>query len=359
MFFGKKEEKEKTGSSKTKKRAKAFDNDIRIATKLRFYEKYGLLFSFCRHPFSYFERYPLASFSVGIVLGGFVLFLFFGLFPDLYLGYLGSVPPSFSNILNIFSSSETVFLFVLFSLFLPFLYFEEKRQKRIESAEFRIPSLLMDLSNLIAGGLTLQDALAELTAFDARGKNQNDSRKDSRKNQDIFLQEFRLIGLKMKSGLPFEFCLNRLGERYDSKLIQRAASVIEAAEKSGGRPELSIDAAAYDLMETVNAKKERAAQQAVHGTVLFLSFFLFIGVSVLLISQFQAMNSILSPGNAVSSGSVTEAARFIWHMLLIQAFFSGLMVGKFKKGKVAAGLKYSFGLMFVVWAVFSSGGFFV
>jgi len=240
-------------------------------------------------------------------------------------------------------------------LFLPFLYFEEKRQKRIESAEFRIPSLLMDLSNLIAGGLTLQDALTELTAFETRGENQ----KHIPKNQDVFLQEFQLISLKMKSGLPFEFCLNRLGERYDSKLIQRAASVIEAAEKSGGLMELSIEAAAFDLLETVSAKKERESKEAVHGTVLFLSFFMFIGIALLLISQFNAMNSILSAGSAVASSSLTDAARFIYHILLIQAFFSGLTIGKFKKGNVTAGLKYSFWLMFTVWMAFSVGGVFI
>ena len=349
MFFGKKANQEK---SKPGKRAKAFDDDIRIAAKLRFYDKYGVLFSFCRRPVSYFERYPLASFSVGIFLGGFVLFLFFGLFSGQYFEHLLS---SFPNILKIFSSTESVLLFVSFSFFLPFLYFEEKRQKRIEYAEFRIPSLLMDLSNLIAGGLTLQDALTELTAFETCGENQ----KQLPKNQDVFLQEFQLISLKMKSGLPFEFCLNRFGERYDSKLIQRAASVIEAAEKSGGRQDLSMDAAAYDLMETVNAKKERESKEAVHGTVLFISFFLFIGVAVLLISQFNAMNSILSSGGTVSSSSLTDAARFIYHMLLIQAFFSGLTVGKFKKGNVAAGLKYSFGLMFTVWAAFSVSGVFI
>ena len=203
-----------------------------------------------------------------------------------------------------------------------------------------MPPLLRDVSNLIAGGLTLQEALAEVS----------DSEKIKTKNgfSKAFFQNIHLIGLKMRSCIPFEDCLEQLGKQYQSKLIQRAASVIEAAEKSGGLMSLSIDAAAYDLTEIVHMKKERDSKQTVYGFVLFASFVLFIGIACLLIHQFQFMNSILSSAAFDFGG----ANQMIFHLILIQAFFSGLMIGKLRKGNSTFGLKYSFMLLFLTWAAF-------
>jgi hypothetical protein len=160
----------------------------------------------------------------------------------------------------------------------------------------------------------------------------------------------------MKSGIPFEVCLGDLGKRYDSELIQRAASVLDAAEKSGGKMALSLNAAAFDLQEAVNLKKERSSKQNIYGTVLFLSFFLFIGIMILLIHQFGSMSVLTS--QTISQSSVFEIAVIIYHMLLIQSIFSGATIGKFTKGKAAAGLKYSFGMMFAVEISFWAAGVF-
>jgi flagellar protein FlaJ len=222
------------------------------------------------------------------------------------------------------------------------MYFEEMKQKRTEAAEENMPSLLRDVSNLIDGGLTLQEALADVS----------DSEKIKIKNSfsKAFFQNIHLIGLKMRSGILFETCLEQLGKQYQSKLIQRAASVIEASEKSGGLMSLSIEAAAYDLTEIEKKKKERDSKQAVYGFGLFASFILFIGVAVLLIHQFKFMNSILSNSSSFEILGFTN--RMIFHLLLIQAFFSGIMIGKLRKGNSTFGLKYSFMLLFLTWIAF-------
>jgi hypothetical protein len=46
---------------------------------------------------------------------------------------------------------------------LPYIYFQEKHQKKIETAEEKLPGILHGLSDLIAGGLTLQEALTEIS----------------------------------------------------------------------------------------------------------------------------------------------------------------------------------------------------
>ena len=353
----------KTISQKKMKKDR-FDDEERISKKLSAHETYGNLSDFFKHPAAHFEKETSLSFVFGAILAVFVFILYYFLFLrqvtlfDLMADFIFANftfadfddLPFFESAVLCFKSAETILLFLSFFFVLPFIYYSEKHQRKIDSAEEIIPSLLRDLVDLISGGLTLQEALVELTAIESSGF------ADKRKASDLFLREIHLIGLKMKSGISFETCLEDLGKRYDSKLIQRAASVIDAAEKSGGKMALSLEAAAFDLQEAVNMKKERRSKQGVYGTVLFLSFFLFIGIVILLIRQFRLMSDLTA--QTISSTSVFETAIIIYHMLLIQSIFAGATVGKFTTGKAISGLKYSFGLMFTVWAAFWAAGIF-
>ena len=345
------------------------DDDLSISEKIKRREDYGFYFDFLKHPMLHFEQKPSLSFLPGAFFA-FITFVFITRVLDsdfvsdfasgLVFGFdfgFDFISPALISIFQpfvlSFQSIEALLLFTSLAFFLPYIYFEEKHQKRIETAEEKLPGILHGLSDLIAGGLTLQEALTEIS------KDSNQEKEKQRRNKQknfVFESEIHLIGLKMKSGIPFDVCLENLGKRYNSKLIQRAASVISAAEKSGGLMHLSIDAAVFDIQENVNLKKERDSKQSVYGMVLFISFLLFIGIAVLLIRQFDSM--ITLTGQTSSLESDYESSVLIYRMLLIQGFFAGLMIGKLRKGNIAAGLKYTFVMMLIVWFSFTAGGVF-
>lgn len=315
------------------------DDEASILRKIRHREKYGKLIDFFRRPFYHFEQAPELSFIWGGILSGAAVLSAYVLFFS-----QAAFPVSWPA--GIFSL-ESLLLLAALSFCLPFIYYEEKRQKRIETVEENLPAVLRGLSDLIAGGATLQQALAQISA-----KTNAVFVSPSKKSLTLS-EEMHLISLKMKKGLSFEFCLKDLGKRYDSKLIRRTASVISAADRAGGQMHLSIDAAVFDLQEAVHLKKERDAKQSVFGTVLFLSFFLFIGIAVLLIRQFDSMASL---SETSVPNTLNESTELIYRMLLIQAFFAGLMTGKLRKGRAAQGLKYAFILMSSVWISFVLSG---
>lgn len=334
------------------------DDDLSILKKIKRREDYGLYFDFLKNPIPHFEQKPFLSFLPGAFFA-FMTFAFItkilnsdfaaDFASDFYFPHPALVSP-FRSFISSLQSVEAVLLFTVLAFFLLYIYFEEKHQKKIETAEEKLPGFLHGLSDLIAGGLTLQEALTEIS------KDSNQTQNQSKQKNSFFESEIHLIGLKMKSGIPFDLCLENFGKRYDSKFIQRAASVISAAEKSGGLMHLSIDAAVFDIQESVNLKKERDSKQSVYGMVLFVSFLLFIGIAVLLIRQFESMNTLT--GQTSSLESDYESAILIYRMLLIQGFFAGLMIGKLKKGNIAAGLKYTFMMMLIVWVSFTVGGVF-
>ena len=332
------------------------DDDFSILSKMKRREKYGLFIDFIKNPFPFFEQKPMFSFLLGFWFAGFVFIAFY-----FSLQFLSEVflPIGPSLIFSSFFSFETVLIFTAAAFFLPFIWFENKHRSQTEFIEERIPEFLRDLSNLVAGGLTLSEAFSELSEMPNPSE-----RKIPNPADRIFNDEIRLIGLKMKSGLPFDFCLENFGKRYDSTLIQRAASVIAAAEKSGGLMSFSIEAAVFDLQETVHLKKERDSKQSIYAIVLMISFLLFIGIVLLLIRQFEALSFLSSQNSLGVPNGITDGViggtlaigEIFYHLLLIQAGFSGLMIGKLKKGKIAAGLKYSFLMIFIVWFSFIIGG---
>lgn len=347
-----------------KKSGKKFDSDESVLKKILFQERYGAFFDFFRRPFFYFHKKPFLSFLIGLPAA--FLFLFW---TD---SYFHREPESF-------------LLLFLFISFLPFMYFEEIKQRKINFIEERMPSFLRELSEFCGSGLTLPESFEKAADsvdsrfFEISNENQisnenrilNENRNSNKKSKrnlnkksnrhpnrnlnsappgDFLTNEIRLMGLQMNAGVSFETCLEDFGNRYDSLLICRAASIIQVAEKSGGDISLTLDAAAFDFEESVFAKKERDSKQTVYAVVFSASFLLLVGVSVLLIFQFDALSG-LSP-TSVLNDSYPQMNRIIFHLLFIQALFAGLMIGKLKKRNIFIGVKYSFLLMFFVWIAF-------
>ncbi|WNY24885.1 type II secretion system F family protein [Methanolapillus millepedarum] len=321
------------------KESNAFDTESSVLKKMKKRDKHGFWLDFFKNPSPFFENNPKYSPVIGLIL---VILLFsilalVSFLEPVSVSAFAPVSFSFETAAQYLEILVTVFLAVLF---LPLIYFEEKRRKKIDFVEERIPGFLRDLSALVENGLTVQEALRDL----------------SNPPNNFFLKEIQLMGFKMRSGIPFEKCLDDFGKRYHSKLIRRAASVIDIAEKSGGQMSLSVSSAAFDLQEFVNAQKERASRQNTYGAILFLSFFIFLGVSILLIRQFNSMYSAAESSSIFGSPeSVSDMSVLICRLLLIQAFFLGLTAGKFKTGVMVTGLKYTVLLMVVVCVSFAAG----
>ncbi|MDV0447139.1 hypothetical protein MsAg5_10140 [Methanosarcinaceae archaeon Ag5] len=310
------------------KKSETFDTEISVLRKLNKREKYGFWMDLFKNPMSFFEQNTKYSIAIGFIF----LIPFATVVGTIHL--LPEMPPILKEAAGSLEIMATASFLILF---FPMIYFEDKKRRKIDFVEEKMPGLLRDLSTLVENGLTVQEALLSL----------------SDPPNNFFLKEIRLISLKMRAGISFEKCLDDFGKRYQSKLIRRAASVIGAAEKSGGRPALSVGSAAFDLQELVNAKKERESKQNTYGVILFISFFIFLGIAVLLVRQFTDLYS--SASAFITSGSVSDMAILIGRLLLIQAFFLGLFAGKLKTGTIASGLKYSGLLMAAVCISFAAG----
>jgi len=155
-------------------------------------------------------------------------------------------------------------------------------------------------------------------------------------------------------GIPVKDALEIFARDVNSSVITRAVTLISQAEKAGGEIEGILESVSKSVSEIEKLKKER--QSAVYGLVVqgYMIFFIFI--AIMLIMQFKILpmtqNTLQDQGSLEDlsgigfigggSSSPTEVSQPMLYLLLVQGFFTGMVVGKLAEGNFKAGVKHSF-----------------
>ncbi len=163
-------------------------------------------------------------------------------------------------------------------------------------------------------------------------------------------------------GIPLQTAFENFSRDAGSSTISRAISIISESEKAGGDIQEVLDAVIKSVSQIERLKKERRA--AIYSLVVqgYIIFMIFIVIVVVL--EFKILPIVSGLGESVidsstdvsgeigqifgTSGKVAsleELSRPFFWFLVVQGFFTGLVVGKLSEGKIRPGLKHSFVLM--------------
>jgi len=163
-------------------------------------------------------------------------------------------------------------------------------------------------------------------------------------------------------GIPLKTALQIFADDVNNKTVSRTITLIGQAEKAGGNIADILEAVAKAVNMTDKLKKERKATistLAVQGYIIFFVFIVIVLVMqfyiIPMISGIANVGSLGSSGTISSSGgtgiSAAEVSQAFMYLLLIQGFFSGLVIGKLSEGSIKAGLKHSFYLIILSLAI--------
>lgn len=150
-------------------------------------------------------------------------------------------------------------------------------------------------------------------------------------------------------GIPMTEALITFARDTKSPVISRAVSLIAEAEKSGGQIDTILESVSNSVNQTEELKKERKAavyNLIVQGYIIFLVFIL-----IMLLLEFKILPMIPNAGSIEGLGikaAAIDPAQFslpLLILLLVQSFFSGLVIGKISEGSLKDGLKHSFILL--------------
>jgi flagellar protein FlaJ len=214
------------------------------------------------------------------------------------------------------------------------VYIEYRKYNIDRKIEMRFPDFVSDLAENIKAGMTLPQAAKSLKSV----------------NYGPLSIEVNRIATQIDWGVPFTETLENFSKKY-GKNIQRSVSAIIEAYRGGGKISEILDSTARSIREINKLKKERSS--TVYSQIItgYIIFFVFLGILIVLQRYLvPSLGSITPTGPTIGELSILYKSIFQW-LIVIQGFFSGIVVGKLSEGKVIAGVKHSIAMVLIGYSV--------
>jgi flagellar protein FlaJ len=228
-----------------------------------------------------------------------------------------------------------------FSQFWYDFFQESKRQKDIEN---KFLEFVRALVGSVKSGISVPQAIIHA----------------SKKDYGHLTPYTTKLSNQLEWGIPVHDALITFANDTKNSVIKRSVAIVIEAEQSGGDMEDVLESVTNSVVQVKKIKAERKSStfsQIVQG---YIVFFVFIGIMLLLqVKLFPMLGNIsgsLSEGMSASglgggvfgqSGEDVNLDNLFFGLIMIQAFFAGIMVGKFSEGNIKQGLLHSFILMVV------------
>ncbi len=221
-----------------------------------------------------------------------------------------------------------------------FALVHELNKRRVRAIEKVVPDFLDRLASINDAGVSVVESLERLTRSDL----------------DALTPELQRTWRDVEWGADVKQAFRRMDRRIDSAMVSRSTVLITNAMAASGEIAPVLEIAADETRAGRRLQRERRQEMLTYMMVIYISFFVFIGIVVALTSSFipAIENANLGGGGAgqlpggVSSGlfsgigSVnTDAYKLIFfHAAVIQSLLSGIVAGQLGEGAVQDGAKH-------------------
>lgn len=237
------------------------------------------------------------------------------------------------------------FAFALLAALGPYGFYVATKYKRVRQLEERFPDFLRDLAASRKAGLTLNESVTIA----------------SHGEYGALTPEIVKMSDQLSWNVPFDEALTRFGERVHTPLVQRATSLINEASRTGGNVTDVLLAAARDAREIKNLETERRTTMGMYTIIIYVTFFVFLGVAAVLYGTF--IPEILKTSNIAKAGSfggmtigqVTLEDYRVFYFLasLMQGLGNGFVGGLMGSGKPLDGLRHAFVMVLITYLTFA------
>ncbi|MDD1716023.1 MAG: type II secretion system F family protein [Methanolinea sp.] len=224
-------------------------------------------------------------------------------------------------------------IIALLIVLVPYAVFYEMWRRNIEGMESLIPDFLDRMSGINQVGLTIAQAIAIMVNT----------------NLGLLSYEIRRIKRDIDWGASFSDALMRFESRIRTPLIARTVVLITKASQMSGSIGDVLSIAASDAKMSDILKRERMSDMFIYTAIIYLSFIVFLFVVGVITSQFipilgQVDTQGIPQGTAlagVSAAGIRSIERLMYHSVVIQALFSGLIAGQMGESSLKAGIKHA------------------
>ena len=241
-------------------------------------------------------------------------------------------------------------IFGIVALLLPYGIYGYRRDQIRARVEEKFPDFLRDLAEYWKGGLSMTVAIQTL----AKGEygNLND--------------EVNKMASQISWGVSFGEVLEMFTERVTSPIVTRAVRMVDEANRAGGRISDILLAASYDAKEIKALETERRQEVGSYVTVIYASFFVYLGIILVLASTFIPAivdSSATTGGGSMSIGNLTiREMNEVWistmflYSLMVQGIGNGLAAGFMSTGRLYSAFSRASFLLLLGWFIFEITG---
>jgi len=229
-------------------------------------------------------------------------------------------------------------IFGILAGIVPLTMLQLKEVQRRDSIDKNLPLFLLALSSAVQSGANLIRAI-ETTAD---------------RNMGALTPELKNLRANLSWGMPIEDAFENFANKMGTKISRRVVVLLEMALKIGGDIRSNLEMIQKHVTELQNLEKERKSSLAPYTFTIYISFAVFIGIAVILSSQFFSEFETVQELLADSPGASTQGAMFssiasmdiealntiLFNMAIIEAVFGGLAAGKIGAGSYVAGIKH-------------------
>jgi len=228
-------------------------------------------------------------------------------------------------------------VFALLAAIVPLALIQLKEVHRKESIDKFLPLFLLALVSSVRSGSNLMKAL-EHTAS---------------RNMGALTNELKNLRANISWGMPIDDALENFAQKAGTRTSRRVVILLEMALRIGGDIATNLDMIHKHVTELANIEKERRSSLAPYTYTIYIAFVVFIGISVILSSQFfteieKVQDMMKGMGDGSAGGMFTslidmdinELNGILFNMAIIEAIFGGLAAGKIGTGSFVAGIKH-------------------
>ncbi len=243
-------------------------------------------------------------------------------------------------------------VFALLAGIVPLTLLQLRDVQRKDSIDRNLPLFLLALTSAVQSGANLIKAI-EHTAD---------------RNMGALTPELKNLRANISWGMPMDEALDNFATRTGTRMSRRIVILLEMAINVGGDIANNLEMIQKHVTELQNIEKERKSSLAPYTYTIYIAFAVFIGISVILSTQFFseiANVQVLLKESVVQgqSGMFSTLAdldiggldKILFNMAIIQAVFGGLAAGKIGSGNYVSGIKHI--VIMVIMAVIAFNAF--
>jgi len=244
----------------------------------------------------------------------------------------------FSEFLEGSSTRDVGLIFGVLVGIMPLALLQLKESQRKDSIDRNLPLFLLALSSAVQSGANLILAIEQ--AADRK--------------MGALTPELKNLRANLSWGIDMEDAFDNFAERTGTKTSKRVAVLLGMALKIGGDIRSNLEMIQKHVTELQNLEKERKSSLAPYTYTIYISFAVFLGIAVILSSQFFSEFEVIqkmlleTPGatpeggffTAITDIDIGQLHTILFNMSIIEAVFGGLAAGKIGSGSYIGGVKH-------------------